>query len=141
MRRLLLSLALLAASVPAAATDRVRVDYMLSCQGCHLDNGRGFPERGVPDMDGFVGNFLKVPGGREFLVRVPGSAQSQLPDDRLAEVLNMILTTFSPAQLPSDFVPYTAAEVRRLRAQPLVDVARTREELVRRIKSRNNKKD
>jgi cytochrome c553 len=60
-----------------AATPSVQAAYMLGCQGCHLEDGRGFPQRGVPALNEFVGNFLKVPGGREYLVQVPGAAQSE----------------------------------------------------------------
>ena len=118
-----------------AATSSVQAAYMLGCQGCHLEDGRGFPQRGVPALNGFVGNFLKVPGGREYLVRVPGAAQSELSDERLADVLNWMLRTFSPAQLPAHFTPYTAAEVGRLRKSPLVEVAPVRGELLRRLET------
>jgi len=118
-----------------AATASVQAAYMLGCQGCHLEDGRGFPQRGVPALNGFVGNLLKVPGGREYLVRVPGAAQSELSDERLADVLNWMLRTFSPAQLPADFMPYTAPEVGRLRKSPLVEVAPVRVELLRRLET------
>ena len=118
-----------------AATPSVQAAYMLGCQGCHLEDGRGFPQRGVPALNGFVGNFLQVPGGREYLVQVPGAAQSELSDERLAEVLNWMLRTFSPAQLPADFRPYTASEVGRLRKSPLVEVAPVRGELLRRLET------
>lgn len=118
-----------------AATAPVQAAYMLGCQGCHLEDGRGFPQRGVPALNGFVGNFLKVPGGREYLVRVPGAAQSELSDERLADVLNWMLRTFSPAQLPAGFMPYTAPEVGRLRKSPLVEVAPVRAELLRRLET------
>ncbi len=117
----------------AEVVEPVRADYMLACQGCHLDDGRGFPARGVPKLTAYFGNFLKVPGGREFLVQVPGSAQSDLSNERLAALLNWMLRTFSPNQLPANFVDYGAAEVGRLRTHPLVTVAATRVELVRRI--------
>jgi hypothetical protein len=118
-----------------AATSSVQAAYMLGCQGCHLEDGRGFPQRGVPALNGFVGNFLKVPGGREYLVQVPGAAQSELSNERLADVLNWMLRTFSPAQLPADFTPYTAPEVGRLRRSPLVEVAPVRGELLRRLET------
>lgn len=118
-----------------AATSPVQTAYMLGCQGCHLEDGRGFPQRGVPALNGFVGNFLKVPGGREYLVRVPGAAQSELSDERLADVLNWMLRTFSPAQLPAHFTPYTAAEVGRLRKSPLAEVAPVRGDLLRRLET------
>jgi len=105
------------------------MNYMINCQGCHLADGSGLPGS-VPSMKDFVGKFLSVAGGREFLVRVPGSANSPLSDKELAELLNWILTTMSTEQLGSDFKPYNAAEVGALRANLLVDVDGTRARLV-----------
>ena len=59
--------------------DQARIDYILHCQGCHLPDGSGVQDS-VPSMNGYVGNFLKVNGGREYLIRVPGSAYSDLSD-------------------------------------------------------------
>ncbi len=42
-----------------------------------------------------------------------------------------MLATFSPAEIPEDFVPFDAAEVGRHRAERSADVARTRRELLR----------
>ena len=110
---------------------RARVDYMLNCQGCHLPDGDGAGD--VPRMKDFVGNFLKVPGGREFLVQVPGSANAALDDARLAELLNWMLAEISADQLPADFRPYTAEEVSEYRASPLQDVLAVRVQLIRKI--------
>ena len=84
-------------------------------------------------MKDFVGKFLEVAGGREFLVRVPGSANAALSDARLAEVLNWMLPNISPADIPADFAPYTAAEVASLRRQPLADVEAVRAALVEKM--------
>ena len=110
---------------------RARIDYMLNCQGCHLPNGEGAGD--VPRMKDFVGNFLKVSGGREFLVQVPGSANAPLDDRRLADLLNWMLDEISRDQLPADYRPYTADEVAEFRARPLRDVLRTRVQLVQKI--------
>ncbi|MDE0064006.1 MAG: cytochrome c, class I [Gammaproteobacteria bacterium] len=110
---------------------RARIDYMLNCQGCHLPNGEGAGD--VPRMTDFVGNFLKVAGGREFLVQVPGSANAPLEDQRLAELLNWMLDEISRNQLPADFRPYTAEEVAKYRTLPLRDVLKTRAQLVQKI--------
>ena len=115
------------------ATDQVQFDYMMTCQGCHLPQGQGFPLRDVPSINGYLGKFLHVAGGREFLVQVPGSAQSDLDSERLAAVINWMLFIFSPDELPEDFQPYTAAEVSQLRKTPLVDVKGTRAALVEKI--------
>ena len=112
---------------------RAEVNYMLNCQGCHGPKGAGVKGGVVPIMQNFVGNFLHVEGGREFLVRVPGSANSALADDALAELLNWILWKQSSMQLPDPFEPYTAAEVASYRQQPLTDVAAEREDLIERM--------
>ena len=137
MRPVLLGLLCLANA--AGATEKVVTDYMLNCMGCHLDDGRGYVLRGVPTLTGYMGNFLTVPGGREFLVQVPGSAQSDLSDAELATLLNWMLHSFSAQQIPADFVPYGAAEVAHLRHRPLVDVAGTRASLVRLINQNHAK--
>jgi hypothetical protein len=106
---------------------------MLQCQGCHLADGRGAPGK-VPPLDDFVAKFLEVPGGREFLVRVPGASTSPLSDARLAAVLNWMIREFGPREIAADFEPFTESEVARVRRPPLIDVASTRAALVRQMK-------
>jgi mono/diheme cytochrome c family protein len=127
VRRLVLALCL---GASAAHAEAPRIDYMLQCQGCHGAAGRGAPGT-VPSLAG-VGRFLAVPGGREYLVRVPGSSQSALDDAELAEVLNWMIREFDPR----DFAPYTAEEVARVRRPPLDDVEAVRRELERRLAER-----
>jgi hypothetical protein len=123
-----------AALAPAAAGADPSLDWALHCRGCHGEDGRGAPGS-VPDLRGSVGRFLRAPGGREFLVRVPGAAQSELDDARLAALLDWMLRAFSPGEIPPDHAPYTAAEVARWRAEPLADVERTRAELLREVEA------
>ena len=106
-----------------------QLDYTLNCMGCHRADGAATPGR-IPALAGFVARFLSVPGGREFLVQVPGSAQAALADRELAELLNWMLLEFSPGLIPADFRPYTAEEVRPLRSRPLVDVDGVRGRLI-----------
>ncbi len=120
----------LQAGEPANAR-QARIDYMLNCQGCHLPEGEGAGD--VPRMKGFVGNFLKISGGREFLVQVPGSANAPLDDARLAQLLNWMLEAISRDQLPPDFRPYTAEEVAAYRSIPIKDVLKTRVELIQKM--------
>jgi mono/diheme cytochrome c family protein len=110
------------------------VEYTLNCQGCHRADG-GETLGSVPALKGSVGRFLAVPGGREYLARVPGVAQAPLDDAATAAVLNWMLARFDAEHLPKDFAPYTAEEVGRLRARPLVDVPRVRAELIRAIEA------
>lgn len=86
-------------------------------------------------MLNYVGYFLGVPGGREFLVQVPGSANAALNDAQLAELLNWMLPTLSAEQIPADFVPYNTSEVGELRRSPEVDVAGRRAVLVDNIET------
>ncbi len=110
-----------------------RLNYILHCQGCHLMDGAGTPEK-VPALKHEVGRFLHVKGGREFLIQVPGTSQSALSDAEVAAVLNWILEKFSPDQLPADFAPYTTKEITRYR-QPLANVNTVRSELMAQISS------
>lgn len=121
-----------AQSAPQINVARAQSNYMLNCQGCHLADGSGLPGS-VPSMRGVVGSFLTIPGGRDFLVQVPGSANSPLSDADLAELLNWVLTTMSAEQLTADFQYYTEAEVRQLRQHSLVDVAKVRSSLVAKL--------
>lgn len=97
---------------------QARIDYMLKCQGCHRPDGSG-DDHSNPPMKHIVARFLSVPGGREFLGRVPGVSTVDLDDVRLANLLNWTLYTFDPAHMPTDFRPYTAKEIGQLRRHPL----------------------
>lgn len=114
-------------------TRRAHTNYMLNCQGCHGPDGGGTSDGAVPLMKGCVGSFLSVPGGREFLVQVPGSANSALDDASLAEVLNWMLHTMSEDSLKRSLIPYTALEVSRLRKAPIADVETVRSLLMQQI--------
>ena len=91
----------------------------------------------MPALRGEMAKFLAVEGGREFLVQVPGSAQSPLTDQELADTLNWMLAQFGPADIARQHPPYTAAEVAGLRGEPLVNVQAARETLVEAINRSN----
>lgn len=112
-------------------------NYQLQCLGCHLSHGEGAPRNDTPRMTGFVGNFLRVEGGREFLVRVPGVAQAALSDAQIAELLNWILDPahgMAGASTPADFRPYSAEEVGQVRRQAILNLPATRAELIARMR-------
>lgn len=111
-------------AVPALS-ESPRVNFLVHCSGCHLPDGRG-QEGSVPDLGRFAGRFAAVPIGREFLVQVPGSAQSPLDDKDTAALLNWILSTIAKA----DVVPYTPEEVTRYRRTKLLDVQKKRAEVL-----------
>lgn len=111
-----------------------QTDYMLHCRGCHGPDGAGAPGA-APSFRGQVAKFLWVPGGREYLIRVPGTAQSELSDARTAALLNWIVQEFSAREMPADFVPYSEAEVTLHRRAPLTDVVAVRGDLIRAIQA------
>jgi len=117
-------------AAPAAAGPRI--DYMLHCRGCHGPDGSGAPGA-APSFRSQLAKFLWVPGGREYLIRVPGTAQSELSDARTAALLNWMVRAFSAAEVPADFVPFSEVEVARQRRPPLLDVAAARRALVHAI--------
>ena len=105
------------------------LDYVLHCQGCHQASGVGLPGA-VPALKDSVAAIAALPGGREYLSRVPGVAQSQLDDRAVAALLNWLLAYFDAAHVPPDFRPFTAAEIAPLRRQPLVHASAARASLV-----------
>lgn len=111
-----------------------RMNYMLHCSGCHGQDGSGNPEVGIPNVRGSLGHFFKVQNGREFLIQVPGSSQSPLSNAETAELLNWMVKTFSPNEMPPGTAPYTTAEVAKLRSSPLADAPARRGEIVRLLK-------
>lgn len=116
--------------------DRALFNYQMLCQGCHVGDGRG--GKGVPDMKGKVGQFLLTPEGREYLIKVPGAANSALDDKALAELMNWVLIEIGQKSVPADFKHYTEQEVSQLRQQPLMEVVEHRARLLQQISALTN---
>jgi mono/diheme cytochrome c family protein len=114
-------------SVVASADPPAQL-YMLNCWGCHRPNGEGIPGT-APPLRGAV-DFLRVPGGRQYLISVPGVALSPLSNEQAADVMNWILKSFSKERVPADFKPYTADEIAKARTTHLLDIKKARAELV-----------
>jgi len=116
----------------AQAGYSVPVNYQLQCAGCHRDSGEGSAANDTPRMQGFVGNFLKVPGGREFLVRVPGISQSALNDQQIADLLNWLLARDGMAgnSSPEQWQPYSGEEVQRVRHTSMLNLPHVRAGLI-----------
>jgi hypothetical protein len=125
------------AVTPREAGYRPRVNYQLQCSGCHHVDGEGSRKNDVPRMKDFVGHFLEVEGGREFLVRVPGVSLSSFTDAQLADLMNWMLTSdIAGDSTPAHFKPYSAEEVAGLRAKPLDQIDTTRDVLLQRMRDR-----
>lgn len=110
--------------------------FAAHCAVCHQSNGQGV--QGVyPALAGTVGKDVHSPAGRAYLVNVVSFGMSgaivsqgadynglmqpwtQLSDAEVAAVLNFILTRFNAKILPAGFKPYSAREVKHLRAAHL----------------------
>jgi mono/diheme cytochrome c family protein len=137
----MLLLLALASSVRASGSSI----FASHCAVCHQPSGKGVPGTYPPLADS-IGSYLRVPEGRAYLVHVVSfgltgpisvhgyfyygvmQSWSQFSDEQVADVLNYVLTNFNPGLLPKDFKPYTADEVRTLRAARLqfADVYRER---------------
>lgn len=117
---LLLGPATLAAATPLASVAHydAAMNYRLNCEGCHKADGTGQPGY-IPALRDNVARFLSSSAGRDYIARVPGTAQSLLTDGERAEVLNWIVRTFDRTHLPADFTPYTAEELARWRFDPI----------------------
>jgi len=121
----------------AAAGYSPATNWQLQCVGCHLPDGEGSARGDTPRMRDFVGHFLKVDGGREFLVRVPGASQSALSDAQLADLLNWLLRAdgLAGASMPAHYQPYTGEEISALRRQPIHALPETRAHLIDEIRA------
>jgi hypothetical protein len=93
--------------------------------GCHAMNGQGMPPE-VPAFDSTLGDIVGRPGGRAYLIQVPGSSQSHLNDERLADVLTWLLREYVGEDLPPDFQDINTLEVSEFRPVTLTnpDLAR-----------------
>jgi mono/diheme cytochrome c family protein len=107
-------------------------DYILYCMGCHGPQAEGVPGK-VPPLAHALGRYMRSPAGRNYILRVPGAANSALSDAQLAGVLNWLAQTFDAQELSSDVPLFSAAEVTSQRHSPLPSVLATRREVVREL--------
>jgi cytochrome c553 len=126
---LLSAVSVLALALADAADAGPDQDYMLYCMGCHAPDAQGLPGK-IPPLAGSLARFMRTSEGRDYVLRVPGAANSALSDAQLAAVLNWIAARYPDAGEPPP-APFTVEEVTRARRTPLADVKATRREVVR----------
>jgi mono/diheme cytochrome c family protein len=132
-RKLFTGLSFLAAWVFAAVAAQAspQQDYTLYCMGCHGAQAEGVPGK-VPPLAHALGRYMRTPAGRNYILRVPGAANSVLSDAQLAGVLNWLAQTFDGDELDTSHAAlFTTAEVTGLRHLPLPSVLATRSAVVR----------
>jgi len=133
MRRVLWLAAtgLAASALTGAANASPAQDYMLYCMGCHGAEAQGVPGK-VPPLAGALARFMRTSEGRNYVLRVPGAANSVLSDARLAAVLNWLTERYGVPDEPRP-APFTEVEVTRARRVPLANVQTVRREVVRNL--------
>ena len=127
--RLALTVALATGAFTAAVRASPAQDYMLYCMGCHGAQAQGVPGK-IPPLAGSVSLYMRTAEGRDYVLRVPGAANSALPDAQLAAVLNWLAESYGAPDAPRP-LPFTVAEVARVRHTPLADVQARRREVIR----------
>ena len=130
MARLFLAASLfLAVSAYADGLTDPHADYLLYCRGCHLHTGDAVPTASIPSLHELA-PLLESQEGRDYLIRVPGVAQSGMDDARLAAVLNWVIVNFNADTVGDDFERFTTEEVSKARPIVLVDPLRVRAEIL-----------
>ena len=71
------------------------------------------------------------PEGRDYIIRVPGVAQSPLSDEETAALLNWMARNLSDSAAAPNYVEFSAAEVQRSRPHPFARVRETRSRLLK----------
>jgi hypothetical protein len=104
-------------------------DYMIHCMGCHAMDGNGLPPE-VPAFDSTLGDIVGKPGGRAYLIQVPGASQSPIDDERLAKVLSWLLHQYVEDDLPQNFRDISTLEVSQFRSVTLKNPALDRARLL-----------
>jgi len=119
---------------PAAHFTPPQRNYLIGCAGCHGLEGASNSKL-VPRLRGLVGYYVNFPEARAYLPRLPNVAFSTMTDGELAAVLNFLVFDVGAGSAPRGAKPYSAAEVGKLRKQPLTEVAliRYRQQLVERL--------
>jgi cytochrome c553 len=117
--------ATLLAGTAAASPEQ---DYILYCMGCHGATAQGVQGK-VPPLAGVLARFMRTSSGRNYVLRVPGAANSVLSDAQLAALLNWLAERYRLVDDPRP-EPFTAEEVAGIRHTPLADVQARRREVV-----------
>jgi cytochrome c553 len=129
LRRAVAAACALSAFVGPGAQASPAQDYILNCMGCHGTQAEGVPGK-VPPLANMLSRFMRTPEGRDYILRVPGAANSALSDSQLAAVLNWLAVTYDSPPA-TNLAPFTREEVSAVRRKPLISVLAARSAVVR----------
>jgi len=85
----------------------------------------------IPPLAHSLGRFMRMPAGRNYVLRVPGAANSALSDATIGGGAELARPGIQFRRAHPDVPMFTAAEVTALRHSPLASVLATRHEVVR----------
>jgi hypothetical protein len=126
-----LPLAAVRSLLAATAAASPAQDYALYCMGCHGSQAQGVPGK-IPPLALTLVPFMRTPEGRNYLLRVPGAANSALADAPLTAVLNWLAVSYAPTgEAPP--APFSVSELSSVRHIPLAGVQAARRELIRKL--------
>jgi mono/diheme cytochrome c family protein len=131
----LLALLPLVAEPAAPPPSTPQQNFVLRCQGCHGPDGRGVAGR-VPALADTLSPLMQIASGRDFLLRVPGAANSALSDAALADVVNWLVARYASQPAAPDARAFTAADVTAARARPLTNLRETRRKIASELAAR-----
>jgi mono/diheme cytochrome c family protein len=134
IRKLLTAAVAAALGLPLTSQANPQQDYVLYCMGCHGPQAEGVPGK-VPPLAHALGSYMRTPEGRNYILRVPGAANSVLSDAQLAAVLNWLAKTYAAEELSASVPLFTTEEVTRTRHSPLASVLATRREVVKALEA------
>src|SRR3954463_1915565 len=129
IRAVAVGAALVALAMSMANAANPAQDYALNCMGCHGTEAQGIPGK-VPPLANALSRFMRSPEGRNYVLRVPGAANSALSNEQLAAVLNWLAVTYDSSVSATRPAPFTSTEVAAVRHQPLLSVLATRSAVV-----------
>lgn len=137
MRLFLVLTGLLLASATNAepahgGSQKARANYILHCSGCHGTGGMGTIEGGVPGFPDSLGYIASLDIGRDYILKVPGVVNTRMSDEEISEVLNYILDEWVGAA----GLHFSADEVSKRRAGPVMNVVAFRREIALQLQSR-----
>lgn len=107
-----------------ASAETPQTLYLLKCSGCHRADGQGAVDAGVPPFPGFIADLARDPGGRTYMLHVPGVAGSGLGDEDLTAVLNYLLDRWPGEPAAKRFTPQEVATLRAVRVNDIVSYRR-----------------
>ena len=106
-------------TLAASSLGAARSSYVEHCAGCHGIQGSSAPAQ-VPQLRGRVGHFLCTAEGRAYLIRLPNVSHAPISNnEELAELMNFVVFGLGGASAPEGALRFDAAEVARLRKEPL----------------------